>query len=52
MAGLAALSFLSFGFAALIAGVGLVGFGIIAFHYLIWGWWLGNTLEREEQEES
>jgi len=30
---------------------GLIVF-ITAFHYFVWGWWLGRMIEREAQEEA
>ena len=47
------LSLMSFGFAALVAVVALSVFGLIGFHYVCWGWWLGNAIRRDlEMEEA
>jgi hypothetical protein len=27
-------------------------FLVTAFHYVVWGWWLGRMIEREAQEEE
>jgi hypothetical protein len=32
--------------------VGLLALGFAAFHYLIWGWWLGGVIRREVAEDE
>ena len=46
------VSLMSFGFAALVAAVGLAVFGFIGFHYVCWGWWLGNAIRRDLEVEE
>ena len=51
LAGLVMLSFMSFGFMALVCVVAAVVFGMIAFHYLVWGWWLGDIRNEFADDE-
>ena len=44
------LALLSMGYAAAILGVILAVFGIVAFHYSVWGWWLKEVLTVDEDE--
>lgn len=44
------LVFLTTGFFAPVALIALVIFGIVAFHYCVWGWWLGRIIREEEKE--
>ena len=37
-------------FGIVLIGVGLLGFG--AFHYLVWGWWLGQSLSQTPEVDS
>lgn len=30
----------------------LVVFGLVGFHYLVWGWWLGEALRQEMRDED
>ncbi len=50
VSGLLVLSFMSFGFVALVCLVGLVVFAMIAFHYLVWGWWAAKIREEFDDE--
>ena len=49
VAALVFLSMLTMGFAAfallIVAGI----FGIAAFHYFVWGWWLSRIIEEETE---
>lgn len=47
-----ALVFLTLGFAGQIAAVVFVLFAVVAFHYLIWGRWLGAMIRAEAQAEQ
>jgi hypothetical protein len=49
---LVGISLLTFGYAAIIFAVVAALFGLIAFHYLVWGWWLAGVIEREEAEQE
>lgn len=45
------LTFLSTG---LLAPLGFVALGIVmvcGLHYIVWGWWLGAAIRREEEED-
>lgn len=35
--------------AAVIAGV---IFGVAAFHYIVWGWWLGGIIRQQVEDEE
>lgn len=30
----------------------LLAFGFAAFHYLVWGWWLGDMIRREAEGDQ
>lgn len=45
-------AFFSQGFAALFFMVILVVFGLIGFHYIVWGWWLGESIKHDAQEDA
>ena len=50
-----ALLLLTAGAAVAVAGaviVGLLACGFAAFHYLVWGWWLGDMIRREAEEDQ
>lgn len=47
-----ALVFLTLGFAGQIAAVVFMLFAVAAFHYLIWGRWLGALIRAEVQAEQ
>jgi hypothetical protein len=50
-AGLAAvigLGFLTLGYCLPALVVGVILFGVVAFHYFVWGWWLGKIIRDEE----
>jgi hypothetical protein len=32
--------------------IGGVIFLVTAFHYLVWGWWLGKMIQQEAREEE
>lgn len=51
MAGVA-LVFLTLGFAGQIIAVALVLFAVVAFHYVVWGRWLGAMIRAEVQAEE
>jgi hypothetical protein len=39
----------------LLLPLGFVAGGIVVlcgFHYIVWGWWLGTAIRREEEEEA
>lgn len=39
----------------LLLALGFVAGGIAlicGFHYLVWGWWLGAVIRREEEEDN
>ena len=40
------------GYAAAILAVILAVFGIVGFHYFVWGWWLRELLMMENEEEG
>ena len=46
------LSILTLGFAPLIVLTVLGIGGLIAFNYLVWGWWLGDVIRREAEGEE
>jgi type VI protein secretion system component VasK len=48
----AALFMLTGGTIALPAAAAFVIFGMAAFHYLVWGWWLSKLIHREVEEEE
>lgn len=45
------LAFLSTGLLMPLAFVGVGIITICALHYLVWGWWLGAVIRREEEED-
>jgi hypothetical protein len=47
-----ALLFLTLGFAAQAAGIAAVLFAVVAFHYLVWGRWLGAIIRAEVEAEE
>jgi hypothetical protein len=53
---LAGLSLLTIGFAplfgALVVLIVLAIGGLVAFHYVVWGWWLGDAIRREVEAEE
>jgi hypothetical protein len=48
----AVLLFLTLGFAAQATGIAAALFGVVAFHYLVWGRWLGATIRAEVEAEE
>ncbi len=48
----AALFVLSLGQLLPILVIGGLIFLVTAFHYLIWGWWLGKMIRREAEEDE
>ena len=46
------LVFLTTGVFAPVALIALVIFSVVAFHYCVWGWWLGRMIVEEEAEEE
>lgn len=46
------LTFLTFGFFGHLLIVVGVLFGIVAFHYLTWGWWLGKVIRQASDEDD
>ena len=46
------LTFLSMGYGAIVIGVITAVFGLIGFHYIVWGWWLGRILREEAEAED
>ncbi len=52
----AGLSLLTIGFAPLFgplaALIVLAIGGLVAFHYVVWGWWLGDAIRREVEAED
>lgn len=46
------LFFLTLGFAWMAAGIAAVLFGVVAFHYLVWGRWLSSTIRAEVEAEE
>ena len=52
LACLVTLSIMSGGFFALVVAVAMAIFTMIAFHYLLWGWWLGEAIRRKQAEEE
>jgi hypothetical protein len=46
------LFFLTLGAAAPIVAIGAVVFAVVAFHYLVWGWWLSGFIREEVEEEE
>ena len=51
MAAYTGLTFLTLGFFGPVLIIGGVVFAIVAFHYVVWGWWLGSVI-REASDES
>ena len=47
---LTALVMLTGGYLGLVILVGGGVFAMAAFHYLVWGWWLSESLRREQAE--
>jgi len=45
-----AIDFLALGAFLPVVILGGVLFAIAGFHYLVWGWWLGNILRNAEEE--
>jgi hypothetical protein len=48
LVGIALLSVLWVGAAIVLGGI----FLFAAFHYLVWGWWLGQMIHDEQQDEQ
>lgn len=48
----AALFVLSLGQLLPILAIGSLFFLATAFHYLVWGWWLGKMIRREAEEDE
>ena len=46
------LTFLTLGSFGPVLLIGLLIFGLVAFHYFVWGWWLQRILRREHDQES
>jgi hypothetical protein len=46
------LTFLTIGYFAPVLVVGGIMGGVIAFHYVVWGWWLQPVLKRAMEEEE
>lgn len=46
------LAFLSTGLLVPLAFVSIGIITICALHYLVWGWWLGALIRREEEEKE
>lgn len=46
------LTFLTIGYFAPVLVVGGIMGGVIAFHYVVWGWWLQPVLKRVMEEEE
>ena len=47
-----ALVFLSLGFLAPLVVIGGLVFLFTAFHYLVWGWWLGRVIRQARENEG
>jgi len=47
-----ALTLLTLGYGGIILAVVAALFGIILFHYLVWGWWLSALIEREDSDHE
>ena len=50
--GVGVLSFLTLGFFGVIIAVGLALALVIAFQYVVWGRWLMQYLQRQEQQRD
>lgn len=47
-----ALTFLTLGmFGPILLVVGVM-FAIVAFHYVVWGWWLGKVIRQARNEDE
>lgn len=46
------LSLLTLNAFGVVVGVAAVLFGVIGFHYFVWGWWLGEIIRRESETEA
>jgi len=46
------LTFLTLGVFGPVLIVGGILFGIVAFHYFVWGWWLGRVIREASDEEE
>lgn len=49
---LAALAFLSQGYMIPVVLIAGLVFLYIFFHYVVWGWWLGNIIREEARQED
>ncbi len=47
-----ALVFLSLGFLAPLVVIGGLVFLFTAFHYLVWGWWLGRVVRQARENDG
>jgi hypothetical protein len=47
-----ALVFLSLGFLAPLIVIGGLVFLVTAFHYVVWGWWLGRVIRQARENEG
>ena len=45
------LIFLTLGVTAVVIVIGAGVFGLAAFHYLVWGWWLTRALNEEKEAD-
>lgn len=48
---LAGLSLLTMGYVGVVIAVVMGLFLIVALHYLVWGWWLGQLIHEDAQEK-
>jgi len=46
------LTFLTLGVFGPVLIVGGILFGIVAFHYCVWGWWLGKVVREASDDEE
>lgn len=46
------LSFLTLNFFGPVLVVGGILMMIVAFHYVVWGWWLGRVIRQAEGDED
>jgi len=45
-----ALFFLTLGWAGPVLVIGMLIFGMGAFHYVVWGWWLSGLIREQEAD--
>ena len=46
------LLFLTLGFFRYVVLIGGAIFALVAFHYFVWGWWLGGVIQQEVEAEE